>query len=413
MHAPARLRLVLLTALGALALPMAASAMTVTVTVHGAGGVFETENSLGESREQGSCEVLPTGKTAATETVCTLGESDGLWNSGDIVRLLPLQNPDVAAYNAGWRIDKWVDGSGPGDVNCDPQETTGDHESFFCEFEIVEDASLDLYFKDTAGPDTHFTLTGVAEFTNSTTANFEFTSSTDSDATFECKLDSPSVPGSYYACGGPDDKAESLSGLTENGSYTFSVRGTDNNGHVESTPASQTWLVDTVIPAVSLSFPAEWEYLAVNDVTPLYTASDAHLISVRCSVDFGDLVPCAPLSDLSDGPHWFSVRAVDCCANAGAETNYFIVDTLAPNTKITSGPSGTTSSRTATFKFQKTTKEYGDLYYQCRLDAGAWKNCTSPKSYTVARGRHTFRVKAVDQAGNPESSPAVRSWRRS
>ena len=88
------------------------------------------------------------------------------------------------------------------------------------------------------------------------------------------------------------------------------------------------------------------------------------------------------------------------------------MDTVRPNTKITSGPSGDNRARTVTFKFQETTVEYGNVYFKCRLDAGDWKSCKSPKKYTVARGRHTFRVKGVDDAGNEELAPAVRTWRR-
>jgi hypothetical protein len=410
-HFLAPLRLAIVFVVGALVLPTAASALTVTVTIHGAGGVFETENSLGGTRNQGSCSVDPLAKTPASVTECVLGSPDELWNSGDVVRLLPLQNSDVAAYNAGWRFDKWYDGSGAGEVNCDPAETTGDHTAFACEFQIVENVSLDLYFKDTAGPDTHFTH-NVADFTNSKTAAFEFDSSTDSDATFECKLDGPAGDGSYYDCGGPDDKAETLTNLGD-GTYTFSVRGTDNNGNVESTPASQTWVVDTVKPAVSMSLPAEWEYLAVNGFTPVYAIEDPHLNagSVACLLD-SVLIACGPLSGLSQGYHTFTVRGSDCCANFGAVTHPFVVDTVVPNTKITSGPSGETSGRTATFRFKRTNFEYGGVDFFCRLDTSVWKSCSSPKSYSVSRGRHTFRVKAVDVVGHEEASPAVRSWKR-
>jgi hypothetical protein len=409
-----RLCLSLLAIVGALALPAAASALTVTVTVHGAGGVTEIPNSLDETRNQGPCEVDPTGATPAMVTVCELGDADGLWNSGDIVRLSSLANPDIDAYNAGWRFDKWVDGSGPGEVNCNPQESTGDHTNpAYCEFEITEDAIIDLYFKDVAGPNTFFTLTGAAEFTNDATVTYEFNSSTDSDATFECKLEGPSGAGTYYDCGGPDDKSEDLIALAD-GAYTFSVRGTDINGNVESTPATSTWLLDTVKPTVSVTFPWEWLYLSANHFTPVYAVSDANLnpASKVCSLDFNH-VPCdEELTGVSEGPHRFGVGVWDCCANHGAETHYFIVDTVKPNTKITSGPSGDSRSRTVTFKFQETTAEYGNVYFKCRLDAGAWKSCKSPKTYTVARGRHTFRVKGVDDAGNEELAPAVRTWRR-
>src|SRR5262245_15508341 len=201
MHGPARPRLALLVLIGALALPTAASALTVTVTIHGAGGVTEDLNSLDGTRNQGPCEVDPTGVTPADETVCVLGAENG-WEPGDLVRLSPLANEDVDAYNFGWRFDKWLDGGDAGEVNCDPAETTGDHTwPVYCDFVITEDASVDLYFKDTAGPNTVFRSQPFAEFTNTTTGTFEFYSSTDPDATFQCKLDGPSGPGSFADCG--------------------------------------------------------------------------------------------------------------------------------------------------------------------------------------------------------------------
>ena len=408
------LRLALLLMMGALVLPAAASALTVTVTIHGAGGVIETLNSLGGTRDQGSCEVDPTGVIPADETVCVLGSPGGFWNAGDLVRLSPLVNEDVDAYNAGWRFDKWVDGSGPGEVNCDPQETTGDHVNpAYCDFVITEDASIDLHFKDTAGPNTQFGDVGVAEFTNVNTASIGFTSTTDSDALFECKLDGPGGVGSYFPCGDSEDKSESFSSLAD-GAYTFSVRGVDVNGNVESTPASLTWLLDTVKPTVSVTFPFEWLYLPANHFTPVYSVSDTNLnpASKVCSLDFENVLCDEELTGVSEGPHRFAVAVTDCCANRGAESHYFIVDTVAPNTKITSGPSGDTTSRTVTFKFRETTAEYGNVYFKCQLDGGAWKSCEAPKRYSVARGRHTFRVKGVDDAGNAETTPAVRKWRR-
>jgi len=86
------------------------------------------------------------------------------------------------------------------------------------------------------------------------------------------------------------------------------------------------------------------------------------------------------------------------------------VDTVAPNTSITSGPSKTTKSSSATFAFTAT--EPGSSF-ECRLDGGAWTVCTSPTSYSgVAVGSHTFAVRARDAAGNVDASPAQRSWKR-
>jgi hypothetical protein len=83
-------------------------------------------------------------------------------------------------------------------------------------------------------------------------------------------------------------------------------------------------------------------------------------------------------------------------------------DTTAPNTKISSGPSGTTTASTASFGFEST--EAGSSF-QCRFEAGDWTSCASPATYRgLALGAHSFAVKAVDGAGNADPSPATRHW---
>lgn len=84
-------------------------------------------------------------------------------------------------------------------------------------------------------------------------------------------------------------------------------------------------------------------------------------------------------------------------------------DTTAPNTKIKSGPSGTTSKQKATFRFAST--EAGSTF-QCKLDRKPWRSCKSPRTYgNLKEGKHTFKVKATDAAGNTDPTPAKRSWR--
>ena len=99
----------------------------------------------------------------------------------------------------------------------------------------------------------------------------------------------------------------------------------------------------------------------------------------------------------------------DCIRCRGNEdpspTNaQFAIDTLAPETTITSGLVGTTNDDTPTFFFSAS--ESGSAF-QCRLDGGGFDLCASPfTAPALANGPHTFEVRAIDPAGNADPSPA-------
>jgi hypothetical protein len=82
-------------------------------------------------------------------------------------------------------------------------------------------------------------------------------------------------------------------------------------------------------------------------------------------------------------------------------------DVTPPDTIINSGPSGSTSSTSATLAFSATEA----ATFQCRLDGATFAACTSPKSYSnLTTAAHTFEVRATDAAGNIDQSPATRTW---
>jgi Ca2+-binding RTX toxin-like protein len=60
--------------------------------------------------------------------------------------------------------------------------------------------------------------------------------------------------------------------------------------------------------------------------------------------------------------------------------------------------------------FAFTASEPG-AHFRCRLDRQPFRPCRSPRAYLVSAGRHTFRVFAVDAAGNRDRSPAVFGFR--
>jgi Ca2+-binding RTX toxin-like protein len=45
--------------------------------------------------------------------------------------------------------------------------------------------------------------------------------------------------------------------------------------------------------------------------------------------------------------------------------------------------------------------------FRCKLDRGRYRRCRSPRVYRLRPGRHTFRVFAIDAAGNRDRTPAV------
>lgn len=83
-------------------------------------------------------------------------------------------------------------------------------------------------------------------------------------------------------------------------------------------------------------------------------------------------------------------------------------DTTAPDTSISSGPSGTTRSTSANFGF---VASEAVSRFECSLDGAAFAACSSPKAYSGLTSKaHSFRVRAVDRAGNVDGTPAVRNW---
>ena len=79
-------------------------------------------------------------------------------------------------------------------------------------------------------------------------------------------------------------------------------------------------------------------------------------------------------------------------------------DTTPPTVTLTSRPPASTRETSASFAFRSS--EAGSTF-QCRLDAGGFSPCTSPRRHDgLAPGPHVFSVRARDQAGNtgPETT---------
>lgn len=104
-----------------------------------------------------------------------------------------------------------------------------------------------------------------------------------------------------------------------------------------------------------------------------------------------------------------TVRAVDNAGNISAPAAVTVrIDTAAPETTITSSPPSPTTNTGASFSF---TSSEANSSFQCSLDGAAFDPCASPATYSgLAVGSHTFQVRAIDAASNPDSTPASYTW---
>ena len=253
---------------------------------------------------------------------------------------------------------------------------------------------------DGTAPNTAIT-SAPATVTSSTSAQFSFVAN-EAGSTFQCLLDNAA----FAACTSP----QSYTALGA-GSHTFQVRAIDAAGNVDGTPASHAWTIDTTPPSTAI-IGAPPSITNQTSASFTFTASEAGS-TFQCRLDSAAVTACtSPQSytGLPAGSHTFQVRATDAAGNAdGTPASYgWTIDTTPPDTTITAGPPATTNQTTASFSF---TSSEGASTFECRLDGGAFAACPSPKSFTgLPAGVRTFEVRARDQAGNIDATPASRSW---
>jgi hypothetical protein len=131
----------------------------------------------------------------------------------------------------------------------------------------------------------------------------------------------------------------------------------------------------------------------------------------------GTITATASWSTVSvpDGIHTLTAAATDQTQNTATASRTVIVDNTPPDTQIIGGPVDTVSGPSATFSFTGTDNlsSTAGLTFAWRLDGGPFTPFAAASSATLAglgAGSHAFEVKARDQAGNEDPSPARRSF---
>ncbi len=189
------------------------------------------------------------------------------------------------------------------------------------------------------------------------------------------------------------------------------MRASDTARNVDPTPAVRTWTIDTAVPDTSLDGGTAGPTGDPDATFPFSSPDPA--ARFECKLDAVAYAACtspAQYPDLADGSHTFLVRAVDPAGNRDPSpaARQWDVDTVEPETVITSGPDNPTTSTTATFRFNA--DEEGGTF-GCALDGADPIECYAPQEYMdLTPGSHTFTVFASDSAGNYDHTPASYTW---
>jgi subtilisin-like proprotein convertase family protein len=187
-------------------------------------------------------------------------------------------------------------------------------------------------------------------------ASFQFTATeAPGDPPFECRLDGQPQ---FVPCDSPG--SQSYTGLSE-GQHTFEVRAIDADGDADPSPASRTWAVDTVGPAVAIGdFQA-----TVTDPTPTLSGTagtafgDLPAVTVEIRDSGGTLVQTltptangstwsATAAPLADGVYQVKVTQLDQAGHTGTdETTFSVVgDFVGPVISIAAPANGSATTDT-------------------------------------------------------------------
>jgi Big-like domain-containing protein len=219
--------------------------------------------------------------------------------------------------------------------------------------------------------------------------------------------------------------------LEENTANDLLVFATPHAGEgLTSGPATAQVVHDGVAPSTTFLDPAASAFLRhTASVRARATDGGSGVASIALSLDATSLGthanpdPAQPFTATvsldttahADGLHTLTAVAQDRAGNRASTSQTILVDNMPPHTEISGGPSGPTSSTTATFTVTGSDNlaPVTTLTFSWRLDGGTWSEFTAATTATftgLAAGSHMFEARARDLAGNEDPTPAVRGF---
>ena len=269
----------------------------------------------------------------------------------------------------------------------------------------------------TADPETQLSGPGEGEVTRERSPYFGYWTDKPG-ASFECRLDGAA----WGAC-------EQFYFNLADGPHRLEARAVDDAGRADPTPAVRNWRIDTVVPQVTISSPANGSSVTDSNVTVTGVAGralgDGDTVFIDVSTpEHGPVLSQSPppipvgadgrwsvtLPPLPDGAYHVYVTQRDAADNVGGAIADFSVADPDPETVIDPfwAPWPLTRERDATFNFSATKP---DGRFECRLDGAAWTPCTSTwRLFGIPDGDHRFEVRSITAAGAVEAEPASWEW---
>ena len=239
-----------------------------------------------------------------------------------------------------------------------------------------------------------------ADLTNSANPSWQF-SSAENGISFECQVDGAG----FAPC---NATVAHSAGSLPDGPHTFEVRGRDGAGNAGSALTDE-FTIDRTGPEIQISqAPGE----LTNDDTPTWQFSSAENgVTYECIVDgAAEAAPCSgpgathTAGPLADGNHSLVVFGRDALGNQSATVfDGFAIDTRAPEAEAP----GKVKTRKKRVNVPLDADEQR-VTLECSFDGAAFKPCTSPfRTPKMKRpSKHTLLVRATDQAGNTDATPA-------
>jgi hypothetical protein len=286
---------------------------------------------------------------------------------------------------------------------------------------------------DTAAPSGTVNINGGDAFTNNTTVNLTLSADDPSPGSGVAEMRF-SEDGTTWSEWEAFATAKTWTVSGGDGEKIVYVQFKDAAGN-ESATAQDTIGLDTVDPTTTHTLSPAPNASGWNnsDVTVTLNATDnggSGVKQISYSVNGGEPVTVhqssvqIPVTD--EGETVISYYATDNAGNAEAQQTFTVkIDESTPDTTITSGPSGPTNDTTPTFSFggSDNLTASSSLLFSYKVVADgvapesvAWSDYSASTSATLgdttglSEDSYIFYVKAKDQAGNEDASPAQRSF---